>query len=700
MHKKWRERKDSIRRTNPYDTASGTVAEAKGFDSKNESVRYGFWNRGGSERIRTFESLATPHDFESCAFNHSATLPPIIISQNPPKLSLPFKSMCYNKLMLRPHTHKSLLVVLFLVSLTSLSALILSSSFASADDNTVVIDDINITIPTACSIQGTGNNSHNATINNGTYVSDIGTTTIKAFCNDSEGFAIYAIGYTDNEYGKNVMTSDLGSTYNIVTGTGTSGNSQWAMKLATESNATYPITIQNGFNAYHTVPNEHQLVASRSARTDVGNNAEGSTLTSTYQVFISGTQPAGTYVGQVLYTMVNPSSADPPLSPKQPTPGKISYWPNANIPDAMGDQTVDSSAASVELWASNFQRQGYGFAGWSTTFDYSGDILGPNETIDDADLLATIQSEGLSLYAYWIPSAGSLQGWNGCSNMSVGDVTALTDLRDNDTYAVAKLADEQCWMIENLRLDYDAAHNTDGSLAQGYGGQFAGLALPETDTFSNVTTANSLYYSGIQSGTASIDIGTTNNPDCRFPRYHNNNTNTDITVNPNTTVANMTSGGENVYSYGNYYSWPAALANTNYYDSLTATDSNGKTSETANTSICPSGWRLPYALTYGNGNTPGGFYYLNYRLNNNSNITNATSSNIFRSYPNNFVLSGYPTNITTTEGYYWSSTNSTYYGSSAYNFSITKKSISVSSYDYKYKGKSIRCVSDPPENET
>ena len=36
---------------------------------------------GGSERIRTSESLATPHDFESCAFNHSATLPPIILPQ-------------------------------------------------------------------------------------------------------------------------------------------------------------------------------------------------------------------------------------------------------------------------------------------------------------------------------------------------------------------------------------------------------------------------------------------------------------------------------------------------------------------------------------------------------------------------------------------------------------------------------------------
>ncbi len=621
--------------------------------------------------------------------------------------------------MLRPRMHKSLLAVLFLVSLTSLSALILSSSFASADDNTVVIDDINITIPTACSIQGTGNNSHNATINNGTYASDIGTTTIKAFCNDSEGFAIYAIGYTDNEYSKNVMTSELGSTYDIVTGTGTSGNSQWAMKLATESNATYPITIQNGYDAYHTVPNEHQLVASRSARTDVGNNAEGSTLTSTYQVFISGTQPAGTYVGQVLYTMVNPSSADPPLSPKQPTPGKISYWPNANIPDAMGDQDVAANATSVDLWASNFQRQGYGFAGWSTTFDYSGDIFGPNETIDDADLLATIQSEGLSLYAYWIPSAGSLQGWDGCSNMSVGDVTALTDLRDNDTYAVAKLADEQCWMIENLRLDYDVAHNTDGSLAQGYGGVFAGLAEPETTNFSSVTTANSLYYSGTQSGTASINIGT-NNAGHRMPRYRNDNTNLDATTNPNTTIANMTGKDQNVYSYGNYYSWSAALANTNNYASPTATDGNGETSETVGTSICPASWNIPrggdktrieggtsdfYDLSLAIiGQAPANYDSNNYPLwTNNSNTEGADASKAIRSYPNNFVYSGRVDGSSVGNrgslGYYWSATASN--GSYAYQFysynTIVDPGTGTSS---KYYGKSIRCVFDPPENST
>ena len=62
-----------------------------------------------------------------------------------------------------------------------------------------VVDEINITVPVSCTLSGTGQDSHNATINNGQYNSAIGETTIKAMCNDSNGFAIYAIGYTDDE---------------------------------------------------------------------------------------------------------------------------------------------------------------------------------------------------------------------------------------------------------------------------------------------------------------------------------------------------------------------------------------------------------------------------------------------------------------------------------------------------------------------
>lgn len=46
-----------------------------------------------------------------------------------------------------------------------------------------------------------------------------------------------------------------------------------------------------------------------------------------------------------------------------------------------------------------------------------------------------------------------MQNWSGCSSMSIGDITALKDTRDDDVYTVAKLGDGKCWMIENLRLD-------------------------------------------------------------------------------------------------------------------------------------------------------------------------------------------------------------------------------------------------------
>ena len=114
--------------------------------------------------------------------------------------------------------------------------------------------------------------------------------------------------------------------------------------------------------------------------------------------------------------------------------------------------------------------------------------------------------------------------------MTQGEVKALKDQRDNNVYTVAKLADGNCWMIENLRLD--AANSSDRTKAQGFGGVFAGLANSEpasnfyNDISSSSTTlANSLYYRGTQSGTATIDIGVGDPPRFRMPRYNNVNTN-------------------------------------------------------------------------------------------------------------------------------------------------------------------------------
>ena len=86
-----------------------------------------------------------------------------------------------------------------LIGITMLSVGILASYSAFADNDSVV-DQISITVPISCTLSGSGMTSHNANIANGTYEDDIGTTTLTAFCNDNAGYAIYAIGYTSDEY--------------------------------------------------------------------------------------------------------------------------------------------------------------------------------------------------------------------------------------------------------------------------------------------------------------------------------------------------------------------------------------------------------------------------------------------------------------------------------------------------------------------
>ena len=215
----------------------------------------------------------------------------------------------------------SSLVTAGLVGVTATTGLALTSSFVSADD---VVDDVAITVPISCTMSGTGMNTHTKEVVNGTYEANIGTTTMKVLCNDNSGFSIYATGFTNEEIAgtnsnKLVGTNASGNA-TIDTGIAQSGNtSNWAMKLATNSQATYPITItsdtEGPFSTYHTVPSTWTKVATRLAGTDIGAVAEGSTITSTYAAYINSTQPADTYTGKVKYTLVHPNDAPVPVVP-------------------------------------------------------------------------------------------------------------------------------------------------------------------------------------------------------------------------------------------------------------------------------------------------------------------------------------------------------------------------------------------------
>ena len=647
--------------------------------------------------------------------------------------------LCYNKLIMVKHAKTSSFLpslTCFLITLTLLSASFLASRSASASDP--VIDNVSIEIPALCTLTGEGNTSHSAIVNNGTYVENIGKTTLRVFCNDSSGFSIYAIGFTGDAYSGEDHTKLIGTTTGakISTGTATGSNSNdpsnWAMKLTkvTDTSTSYQpnnLSILSGYDSYSAVPSTYTKVATYSSSTD---RTLGSKLETTYAAFMTSIQSADTYVGKVKYTLVHPA-ANVPNMPQTTNASYIGYFPNAGneVDDTMGDQSVGASDTSAMLWASNFKRPGYGFAGWSDAFDYvigegsasnpNAHIYGPNETIEFTAGQYTSPNQGLSLYAVWVKSAGYLQKWECPSDdslMPIGTVTALTDQRDNDTYAVAKLADGKCWMIENLRLDNTNSDNATGALAQGYGtsatyGDFIGLANPETANFNaaggnsatSPTEPNSIYYADTLVAPATVNISQTNYASFRMPRFRNDNTNTNTTFNPNITTNNMTDTNQNIYSYGNYYSWAAAKANTDYLDTLA-------NSNAATTSICPKGWRLPQGGDKANESTNEFWSLVVTSLNNNTIPANYSSLSSpyyngaeeagpvdkkLRTFPNNFVYSGYVNassiNSRGSVGFYWSATASDHFQAYYFYFGSTRV-YPGNSTNNKYHGRSIRCV--------
>ena len=387
----------------------------------------------------------------------------------------------------------------------------------------------------------------------------------------------------------------------------------------------------------------------------------------------------------------------------------------------MGQQPVGASDTSITLLASNYSREGYGFAGWSDKSDYATNpnahFYGPQEDLS----LTTGQysDRGLMLYAVWIASTGSLQDsskvaelcgtgqgsltqapTDGTANLS--SVSALTDQRDNETYAIAKLADGKCWMIENLRLEAENTRTAEKqALAQGYGtsttyGNFGGLADAESSGFTPNYSANSLYSNDGSNDT--INIGTSNYPASRMPRYNNwNNQSTSTNRPQNPTINDATNSTTNagMYSYGNYYTWHAAIADTTYYSSG---DHN-------TTSICPTGWQIPLGNTSTGditqaeadaANKVGGFSYLDRKMGGTGAYQSTTAGSLrWRQFPVNFLYSGtFSTSSAYNRGrygYYWSST--AYNNLNSYYLSLDSSGVDPGTgSSSKYYGRSIRCT--------
>ena len=362
-----------------------------------------------------------------------------------------------------------------------------------------------------------------------------------------------------------------------------------------------------------------------------------------------------------------------------------------------------SASLQVDLLASNFQRKGYGFVGWSTDLnawdkltddDDSNNptIFGPNQTIAiDENLIAKAgENRKLIMYAIWAPAEKDLQGnpvyfqnWTGCGSLgqttydsatntlavSKNTITALTDNRDNNVYTVARLADGNCWMIENLRLDDSAVITT-------------------TNTNNPVTIDGNVAIKN-DDGTITDHLSASSDewsdPNHEYANLNTNNL-TATTASPyfsqDFTSFIHKDLSDNIYSYGNYYNWTSAAAGR-----------DSRNSGRASGDICPIGWKLP---TGGRNNAnPGSFYYLNQRIGGDTSATFVIgaqqNSNNWRSFPNNYIYSGGFEIIKGAVGKYWASDKSYYnaFDLDVRNYGAVDPATNINSAS---SGLSVRCL--------
>jgi len=529
---------------------------------------------------------------------------------------------------------------------------ILPSTNAMAD--TTAIDEVNISVPVSCSFTA-GGGSYSDSITAGA-TSTIVANNITTSCNDANGYSIYAIGYSDNTYDSNYHTDLIFSsdnTYNIKTNaTGT--NSNWKMKLTPVSDAT----ISNSYDSFQNIPSAFTKVATFTGLTTA------STITPSYQISISQSQPAGNYTGKVKYVLVHPNSF---------TAGNYSVVYNTN--GGTGTNVTVSNIANYEPYtiaANTFTAPtGYQFAGWCTIQDNSqspqtscagGTIYQPD------DIATSLASAGgtFNLYANWskLPTMQEFTS-SDAAGMNVGDSATLVDIRDGESYTVAKLADNKVWMTTNLNIA-------------------GGTELSSTDTdFESTYTL------------PTTDGWTTNNGKLVLPASDSSGFGTDnyaYVYNTGNETSACTSPG--CYSY---YSWDAATLGSGRSISTDNTD--------APYSICSKGWHLPN--TYNGSGTAAeatDFRALMIALGGSNSVqtynssttpTGATISSALQADPYNFLLGGYYSGGSFlnggSRGYYWSAT-SVSSSTTARGLGFGSTGVSSASLSNRRYGFSVRCV--------
>ena len=560
----------------------------------------------------------------------------------------------------------AILSLVVLTTITTISALILSSSPSHAETSSVLAS---VTVPDVCTIAADNSSTaHTDTVGVGEYKANIGETVFNITCNDNNGYSIYAVGYSNNTVGNtNLIGTTNGAT--IPTGTstttGSSAVSNWAMKL-TPVTGTFPATILNGYDNYHTVPSTAEKVATRTSSIDLSANSQVKT---TYAVSISPSQAKGDYTGKVKYTVVHPnySNADGTL---ESYPVTLSFGANTSSIVIDGISYTSSSATpNLEYGTHTISAtfpEGYKLNSWSST----GSITVSSATSNPTSISVT-GTGALSVSAK-VDCAETITGYmqdiSSANAYCDGASGTLTDRRDNKTYTVKKLADGKLWMTENLAIDLTAVSlatlqgNTNASNQTLTYLKNGGGSSPYTNYAVAAADSNNYY-----DRPAIATSGTCNNAYC-VNNPSSGNWKWDAVT--SATINGVTSKSQS--QIGVYYNYCAASAGSYCYSLIS---SSGNATE----DICPYGWRLPTGGSSGEFQALYTAYSSNY-----TNLQTALST----------PLSGYFGSGKAYDqgnyGYFWSST--WYNNPGMYFLKVDSTSVDPSNGLNRNYGRSVRCV--------
>ena len=238
------------------------------------------------------------------------------------------------------------------------------------------------------------------------------------------------------------------------------------------------------------------------------------------------------------------------------------------------------------------------FAGWNASPEFGGFANKNNATTT-----FTIGPNDVTITAYC--GGGLIQEVSAAACTSTPIV--VTDSRDDQRYTIARLADGNCWMLDNLDLDLTSptvvnkltSGNTNASetalnyLKNGGGSasdQWAidGLQLSNWTTTPNYSNSQALVNRG------GICDGALNTESPCLSPYQNASYTHDTVIDKygtdGTSATTTYNVGAGSYKVGTYYNYCAASAGSYCYGNGT---SAGSPSGNAAYDICPAGWRMP-----------------------------------------------------------------------------------------------------------